>query len=490
MRTNNLSVIVCLAAVLGIAHSGSAQDGLQSLLLDAPPGNPSPTSDASDDRRLRVPSAAETKRALAEVKDIFKDDYGKSVSPQAKVGLARQLLGQAEKTPSPVERWAILSEAMRLAADAGDMDLSFDAITNAATIFAIDADDLRLAAISKLAIKAQPDAVDALARAAIKIAREAIDADDLKAALKSLGVASSLARKAKNRSLTAEVTTLQQSARDKEKESKEMAAITAKLSEAPSDPDACLEAGRFFCFKADDWERGLPLLAKGSATDLSRLAVAELNASQTPEAVLALGDAWWDWADDERSLAKTAATAHAADLYGSVLAKTQGLDRARLEKRIKQARSESADRGRRMPLADLKEESATGIQYGLTKDGTFRGKPFICGGQTWPKGMQAMTQPSGTSIRFQIPPGAKRLVGRAGVFGPDGVSPLQQPAAPLHFEILVDGISSWKSPPLPKRDDTATFSVELAGAGELELRTTCPSDSSAWSAWLDPELVF
>lgn len=487
MTTLSRRLLFVISCCLGLMGTASGQDGLGALVDQA---NSATQPEPQAPRRAAVPSTAASRQALAELKDIFKDDYAKATTPPAKLALARQLLAQAEKTPALSERWVLHTESMRLASDAGDMELVFQTIAVSATQFDVDADELKLDALAKLATKAPPQEIDGLARTALAIAKQAADSKNSTLMPRSLALASGLARKARNRALIAEAAKLQQSARDQERESKEMAAITAKISQNPSDPDICLEAGRFFCFKADDWERGLPLLAKGSDTDLARLAVAELNAPQAPEAVLSLGDAWWDWADDERSVAKAAATAHAADLYGSVLAKTQGLDRARLEKRIKQARSESPDRGRRMPLADLKEESATGIQYGLTKDGTFRGKPFICCGQTWPKGMQAMTQPSGTSIRFRIPPGAKRLVGRAGVFGPDGVSPLQQPAAPLHFEILVDGISSWKSPPLPKRDDTATFSVELAGAGELELRTTCPSDSSAWSAWLDPELVF
>jgi hypothetical protein len=43
--------------------------------------------------------------------------------------------------------------------------------------------------------------------------------------------------------------------------------VKAKLSQNPNDPDICLEAGSYFCFKAHDWDRGLPVLAKGSDTE-------------------------------------------------------------------------------------------------------------------------------------------------------------------------------------------------------------------------------
>jgi hypothetical protein len=70
------------------------------------------------------------------------------------------------------------------------------------------------------------------------------------------------------------------------------------------------------------------------------------------------------------------------------------------------------------------------------------------------------------------------------------VVPIQQPESPQLFEILVDGRSAWKSPPLLKRDDTADFEVQLYGASKIELRTSSKSVICAWSAWLNPEIVF
>ena len=439
-------------------------------------------------QRLAVPTPAATRQVLGEVKDIFRDEYAAATTAQARIALAKRLVAEADKTSKPTERWVLLSESMRLAAEAGDAETCFEAIDKAAPQFAVDVAALKLEGLSKLVVKAPPQALDSLGRMALALAQKAIDAGDAQAATKSLAVASGVAKKTKNRALMAEITKIQQSARDQEKESKELAAITAKLSQSPGDPDVCLDAGKYLCFKADDWDRGLPLLAKGSDTDLARLAVAEMNSGKTAEAIVSLADAWWDWSDRERGPAKATGLGHAADLYGSVLAKTQGLDRARLEKRIKQAQSDAPDRGKRIALADLKEESATGIQYAFAKDGTFQGHPFTCCGKQWPKGLTVMTNGQ-SSVIYELPPGAKKLVGMAGVFGPKGAGPTQHPEKPLTFEILLDGYTAWKSEPLAKRDDTAEFNVNVIGTSRLELRTYCASPSSAWSAWLNPEIV-
>jgi hypothetical protein len=308
-------------------------------------------------------------------------------------------------------------------------------------------------------------------------------------AAKSLSLAAGLARKAKNRALVTEVTAIQQAARDQEKEAKEEAAITAKLAADPGNAEVSLEAGKFFCFKAGDWERGLPLLAKGSDTELARLAVAEMNAGKTVGAIMSLGDAWWDWSDQERGVGKTAGVDHAADLYGSIIAKVQGLDRARLEKRIAAAGSSGSARGKKIFLAEINPSAENGVAFGVSRDGTSNNIPYSCAGREWPKGIKMM--PGGgspASLTFQLPEKAKRLRGKAGVFLPQGARPENGPREPLEFEIVVDGQSAWKSPPLPRVNDTADFDVPLFGAQKLELRVSCKSGHSAWAAWLDPEL--
>lgn len=491
MATRAYVLFWVLAAVWVLQDRVAAEDGLGALLEDsaqsqAPTGSPQP------DRRLPVPSASASRQALADVKDIFREEYAKATTPQTKASLARQLLGQADKTPAAHEQWMLYSEAMRLASDAGDVDLSFDAIARASESFAVNAEELRLDAVSKLAAKAAPQAIDGLARAALEIAKKASDSGQASVTAKSLSVASALARKAKNRTLMVEVTKIQQSTRDQEKESREKAGIEAKLAADPGNPEMCLEAGKYFCFKAGDWARGLPLLAKGSDTDLARLAVAEMNVGKTVEAVVSLADAWWDWADHERGSAKSSGMVRAADHYERIVAKTAGLDRVRLEKRIKEAQGESAGRReKRMFLADVQEESRQFAVGPFTKDGTYNGAPFIFQNKSWPKSLTFVAYEKGPSVIYKIPPGAKRLVGRVGIFTPAEMrGTKEQPKESQHFEILVDGQSAWKSPPLANRDDAAEFDVPLYESQKLELRVTSKNIAYSWTTWLDPEIVF
>ena len=96
-----------------------------------------------------------------------------------------------------------------------------------------------------------------------------------------------------------------------------------------------------------------------------------------------------------------------------------------------------------------------------------------------------------SSIVYAVPQGAKRLIGKVGVFSPaHSAGTSAQPESPQIFEILVDGQTAWKSPPLQKRDEMADFDLILSGAAEVELRTTSKTVMCAWSAWLNPEVVY
>jgi len=493
MATRMRVLLWALAAAVTPIAQVAAQDGLGTLLEES--SQPQAAAEpAQPDGRAPVPSNAASRQALADVKDIFRDDYAKATNAQTRVALARTLLSQADKTSAPIERWVLLSEAMRLASDAGDIEISFEAIEKSMQTFAVDGQELKLDALMKLAAKCPPQALESLTRTVLAMARTTAETGDAAVASKTLSLAATLARKTKNRSLVADVAKMQQAAKDQEKESRELEAMASKLAAAPDDADVCLEAGKYFCFKGGDWKKGLPLLAKGSDTDLSRLAVAELNVGKAGAAVISLGDAWWEWAEKTRGNDKAAALNHAIDLYATALKYVDGLERARLEKRIQQAQAEPRHRGKRVSLADAKPESTKNIFGTFTQDGTFQGKPFTCLNQAWPKALMAHVADanSGPSvIIYRVPDGARRLIGKAGIFTAANLPGQNiQPLAPQQFEVWVDGNVAWQSPPLSKREETADFDVPIYGASAVELRVSTKSQVAGWCAWLNPEFGF
>src|SRR5690606_14584994 len=66
------------------------------------------------------------------------------------------------------------------------------------------------------------------------------------------------------------------------------------LEERPDDPQANQQLGSYLLFARDNWKEGLPLLAKSGDEQLRTLAERELKNIRSPEALVALGDAWYD----------------------------------------------------------------------------------------------------------------------------------------------------------------------------------------------------
>ncbi len=72
------------------------------------------------------------------------------------------------------------------------------------------------------------------------------------------------------------------------------AAARATLSSNPADPSSNLAAGRYLCDVKLDWQRGLPLLVKGSDAGLKELAQREMASPSDAAEQESLGSAWWD----------------------------------------------------------------------------------------------------------------------------------------------------------------------------------------------------
>ena len=337
--------IACLAALLffctsaggvrGVSWLGPSaaaaqlEDDAESQLLD----ETKPTVP-----KLRPPTPEAQQASEQEVRTVFADDFSAANSASKKVALSKQLLEQSEKTAAVADQWALLKESLRLATESGNLTAAEQALDRLGAVFQIDSDSIWLEVLTKLAAKPTPDSLEEIARACIAFADHTATFANGSGAnagvLKSLALAAALARRSKNTALLAEVVQLQASLREREKESKETAALLAKLADSPNDPDVCLEAGKYFCFKLGDWGRGLPMLAKGSDTALSRLAVAEKATQPKPAAAVALADAWYQWAATDRGAHKAAAEQHACAIYEKHLGSVEGLERTRIEKRI------------------------------------------------------------------------------------------------------------------------------------------------------------
>jgi len=323
------------AVLLAVIALDAAVAQTDSGVLDRPESRADAAAGQSQQPpRFRPPSTAAAEKAVAKVREIFADDFAAASTGDAKSSLARTLVTEATKTAAPLDQWALLTEAIALAGDAGDAAGVFTAIDALDRSFAIDGLAMRLDGLAKAARRATAESAQAVADAAIRMVDELLARKDFSSAIKSLSIASTMAGRAKNPQLLAQTKQLAVQVRDQEKLAKKGDQLVAKYRANTADPVACQELGGHLCFDEGNWDRGLPLLARGADAELAAIARADLDGAGGSSPA-ALADKWAAWADKQRpSGPKAAAQERACEFYARALESLEGLERTRVQKRM------------------------------------------------------------------------------------------------------------------------------------------------------------
>jgi formylglycine-generating enzyme required for sulfatase activity len=269
--------------------------------------------------------------AEAAARKNFSVDQAKT--PKDKAELAKSLLRSAPVSgPKEVEFWALLRLARILAAQGNDVKTALEAVDRMASAFEVDAMGEKVDLFAKATPKG-PEAA-AWALVALDVATEASEANDFDSAVKLAARAESLARVANDKGI-------QKTAEDRVKELGELRRMVDSikphfkmLESDPNDPAANAAAGKFICLMKEDWQRGLPMMAKGSDPALKSLAELELGNPSDAAAQAALGEAWAGQADKETSTYKARARERAAEWFSRALPGLAGAAKAAVEKKL------------------------------------------------------------------------------------------------------------------------------------------------------------
>lgn len=285
-----------------------------------------------------VPERADQAKAFKTIQTIYKDDYAKR-GDEAEEALAAKLRQQSEKLRgSPVERYVALREAARLAKEAGKVALMTDCVGEIVAGYEVDGLGLRLELLGEIERKVSRGEETAdLAEAYLEVARDALQADEFKAAGTAVRAGSKYARRTNDKDLEDRAETLEDRIKHIEAAYEKAAHARTVLETLPDDPVANLTLGDYHCLVKNDWETGLPYLAKGGDPGLSDLAKRELALPRRPDAatILVLADGYYDRAQsvpDEN--ARAGILRHAGHWYGKALSQVDGLEQVRVNQRI------------------------------------------------------------------------------------------------------------------------------------------------------------
>jgi cytoskeletal protein RodZ len=311
----------------------------------APPASPisvsAPTAVAGSSK-LAAPEQDELRRAVNEIRDILKDEYTKAKNPDGKVSLALVLLDHGRKSAGDsVSKYALLTEARDSAAAAGNAELVVKAIDELDQEFEIEAIAMKATSLSE-ASRHLKDADDrpAFVEATLGAADQAVDADDFENAQKLLASAQSIATKGRDAELRKRVSARLTELKKLEKDSESLAAARKVLDTSPDDPAANSRVGKHLCFYREDWEEGLPMLAKGEDSKLSDLAQRELESPTDVEDQAKLADDWWSVGVTQPAGARERVQQHAGQWYSRSVSTLAGAAKGCAEKRLAQLEGE------------------------------------------------------------------------------------------------------------------------------------------------------
>lgn len=306
-----------------------------------------PQDAADTPPRHPAPGAAAVKASLLQVEQIYRHDIAAAKSPKAKAALAVQMLETAAKSENDDPgRFALCTTARNLATSAGNVSITFQTIEKAARWFDIDELKIKVDALATVIKGTGSPAgpvlsshdLDSLVDAAM-----AVDRYDI--ARQAVDLASISAARSRDASLSHWATARKREVEGVMTAHKAALAAEAVLKTAPGDAAAALTVGRFRCLFKNDWQGGLPLLARSKDPVLEPLARADLAGTESAPGKVQLGDRWSAIGQSETAVPRRCADLRAAKWYREALPGLEGLSKLAAEKKLAALASEGMDHG-------------------------------------------------------------------------------------------------------------------------------------------------
>jgi len=289
------------------------------------------------------------------VRRRFRDEYrGNSTDDQT--ALALVLVDQARKAQDDSKlRYGLLLEARKAAIAAGHAELVVKSIDDLAATFEVDPLPLKVEALGD-AVKNVKDEDDrhAFIDATFRSIDTAVASDEYAAASQLAGFAQNVATKLRDAETRKQVARRVAQLQAFETHLKEVQAARETIAASPDDAGANGVMGKHLCLYEDKWDEGLPMLARGTDEKLAAGAKQELAAPTDVARQIEVGDFWWNFAQSEVGRPRRNALGRAAHWYTKSAVQATGINKIKLDKRLKTIAEENAQSGRRWrsPLAE------------------------------------------------------------------------------------------------------------------------------------------
>ncbi len=250
--------------------------------------------------------------------------------------MVERLLGAANGEKSPAGQFALLNRARLLAISSGDLAAARKVADEMTSRFQIDPQKANFAVLQAVAEKAVGPQNNTVAEFAMTLLEEAIAADRFDAASRLHAIALRAAHRCSDGEI---VKRLQQRAKEIQRCSRAYEAVQESIEAIAKDPNdrvANTAVGAYYCLSKRDWEKGLPMLARGSDWDLKSAAEKDRENPESADDRVVLADRWWELAEKLAGDEQESMRIRALKWYQESITNLSGLTHARVEKRLEQ----------------------------------------------------------------------------------------------------------------------------------------------------------
>lgn len=297
------------------------------------------------DTRHEIPSGPTFDEAVKTIRELFAESYSSAVNTPKRKALPEELLRRARQERSDaVARYALLNEAYEQAIEVGDA-VRFEAAVGAiARDYRASWPALALAGITRAVKRTRdPTVAREYIRLSIQMATKAADENHMDESVALATAARDMARELALRTkdtkdgkrdseTVREAVAVMKDVEQRRDQYAEFHKAELRLAEQPDDAEALRLVGRFHCLVRNDWRRGLQALAQADET-VKKLVEAE---TQLPSEPLALADQWFEAVADAEATLRPVCQARALHWYNRAVDGLSGLQRVRVEARIKE----------------------------------------------------------------------------------------------------------------------------------------------------------
>jgi hypothetical protein len=300
-----------------------------------------PGGSTSDKRP--VPGVDEQKISQKRLREALASDLKQSKSNEARGDLAQRLAREAlNLTGEPNEVYAYSMEAIDLYVATGDVLAAFGVIDSLAITFDINEVGSKSEILKRVAKESKVvTAKKPLALVALKLTGEALAADQYAIAKEISTLAVSLGKASRD-------AIVMKRANDLVARTNELTRLYQKVGEArktlESDGDNRLAnevIGRYLCLARQDWDKGLPYLAKGPESELQAAAKLDLTATEEEVFRSRAADSWWNISEKlkgkDKEIDRQQVMSRVAYWYEQVEQSLMGTEKIQATKRIEAA---------------------------------------------------------------------------------------------------------------------------------------------------------